>query len=476
VALVHRPKYGDWSLPKGKLRRGEHPLATTCREVAEETGVCAVAGRRLDIEHYDTASGPKAVEYWAMRGPDADFEPTAEVDRLAWLPLAEARRRLDYEHDTYAIDALEVLAASAVNGSAVLLVRNGRAVHIRRWEGSEADRPLDTEGQEQAEALRRTLPAFGPTRLLSARAARCADTMRPLGADLGLTVEPEPALGEDEYVLYPRRGVLRVLELAGAGPTTAVCAPGAVIGHLLAALADDADLALGEFRAGKGSVWALFFCGGQLTGGGLLPGSRQPAALMTMAAGTARKLVLLRHAKSAWPDVPDHERPLARRGQRDAPVMGRWLREAGHLPDQVLCSTASRARETWQLTGTELGASPPASFDGRLYQTSAGQLLDLIHHASPAVKSLLIVGHDPAIPELALMLAATAPSAPAGGGGGAGASAMLDRMRAKFPTAAVAVLEFTGGWDQLAPGSARLTSFMPPRDLRSQAQPGSKRK
>lgn len=197
---------------------------------------------------------------------------------------------------------------------------------------------------------------------------------------------------------------------------------------------------------------------------------------MTMAAGTARKLVLLRHAKSAWPDVPDHERPLARRGQRDAPAMGRWLREADHLPDQVLCSTARRARETWQLTGTELGASPPASFDGRLYQTSAGQLLDLIHRTSPTVKTLLIVGHDPAIPELALMLAATAPSAPAGGGGGAGASAMLDRMRAKFPTAAVAVLEFTGGWDQLAPGSARLTCFMPPRDLRSQAQPGSNRK
>jgi 8-oxo-(d)GTP phosphatase len=66
VALVHRPEYGDWSLPKGKIRRGEHPLVTACREVAEETGVHAAAGRRLDIEHYNTARGPKAVEYWAM--------------------------------------------------------------------------------------------------------------------------------------------------------------------------------------------------------------------------------------------------------------------------------------------------------------------------------------------------------------------------------------------------------------------------
>ena len=74
-----------------------------------------------------------------------------------------------------------------------------------------------------------------------------------------------------------------------------------------------------------------------------------------MADGTDRKLVVLRHAKSAWPDVPDHERPLARRSQRDAPVMGRWLRAAGHVPDQVLCSTARRARETWQLAQAGLG-------------------------------------------------------------------------------------------------------------------------
>jgi 8-oxo-(d)GTP phosphatase len=277
VALVHQPKYGDWSLPKGKLRRGEHPLVTACREVTEETGVHAVAGRRLDIEHYHTASGPKAVEYWAMRGPDAPFKPTAEVDRLAWLTLAGARRRLDYEHDTYAIDALEVLAASAVNGSAVLLVRNGRAVPVRRWEGSDADRPLDTRGQEQADAVRRALPAFGPARLLSAGAARFTDTVRSLGADLGLTVETERALGEDVYAaLYPRRGMIRVLELASAGPTTAVCAPRAVIRHLLAALADDAGLALGEFRTDQGNVWALFFCGGRLAAADYYPDLTSP--------------------------------------------------------------------------------------------------------------------------------------------------------------------------------------------------------
>jgi phosphohistidine phosphatase len=186
---------------------------------------------------------------------------------------------------------------------------------------------------------------------------------------------------------------------------------------------------------------------------------------MTMADGISRKLVLLRHAKSAWPDVPDHERPLARRGQRDAPVMGRWLRAVGHAPDRVLCSTARRARETWQLAQAGLGATPPVSFDDGVYCGSAEQLLDLIRRVPPAVRTLLVVGHDPGIAELALTLTATSSPAHVGAVSDAAPAAMLDRMRAKFPTAAIAVLEFAGNWDQLCPGTARLTHFVTPRDL-----------
>jgi phosphohistidine phosphatase len=186
----------------------------------------------------------------------------------------------------------------------------------------------------------------------------------------------------------------------------------------------------------------------------------------TMAGSADRKLVLLRHAKSAWPDMPDHDRPLARRGQRDAPVMGRWLRKSGHVPDQVVCSTAQRARETWQLAQPKLQAQPPVRFDRRVYLASATQLLELIHQAAPATETLLIVGHDPGVPGLALMLAAAIP--PTTGDAWAGAArAMAERVQAKFPTAAIAVLEFSGSWDQLGPGSAQLTGFVTPRDLAS---------
>jgi 8-oxo-dGTP diphosphatase len=264
VALVHRPQYDDWSLPKGKLRHGEHPVVTACREVAEETGIQARAGKRLDIEHYATSLGPKAVEFWAMHGPDSPFTPTAEVDRRAWMALPDARWRLRHRLDAYMIGTLQTLADSTLTASTVLLVRNARAVPAGRGKGTEGDRPLGAGGRDQAEALRRALPAFGPSRLLSADGTRFADTMRPLGAELGLPVEPEPAFGEQEYAASPSRGMARILEIAGAGGTSAVCAPGAVIRHLLVALAEDSGLDVREYPAVKGSVWALFFSGRRL--------------------------------------------------------------------------------------------------------------------------------------------------------------------------------------------------------------------
>jgi len=181
-----------------------------------------------------------------------------------------------YRGDSYEIGALEEIADSTLATSAVLLVRNAHAVPAGRWEGAKGHRPLDIEGQEQAEALRRPLPAFGPSRLLSASEARFVDTMRPLGAELGLPVETEPVFGEEEYAARPSRGLTRIVELAAAGGTSAVCAPAAVIRHLLVILAEDAGLDVREYPAVKGSVWALFFSGGRLAAADYYPALTSP--------------------------------------------------------------------------------------------------------------------------------------------------------------------------------------------------------
>jgi phosphohistidine phosphatase len=164
--------------------------------------------------------------------------------------------------------------------------------------------------------------------------------------------------------------------------------------------------------------------------------------------------MLLRHAKSAWPDVPDRDRPLAKRGRRDAPVMGRWLRDHGYLPDVVVCSVARRTRQTWELVAPELGGSPSVTFEPRAYAASALTLLYLARELPGACRAALLIGHNPAIAELATIL--TEPPAE----NGAPPSPEI-----RFPTAAVAVLEFPGDWADLAPGQARLLDFAIPADM-----------
>ncbi len=164
--------------------------------------------------------------------------------------------------------------------------------------------------------------------------------------------------------------------------------------------------------------------------------------------------MLLRHAKSAWPDVPDRDRPLAKRGRRDAPVMGRWLRDHGYLPDVVVCSVARRTRQTWELVAPELGGSPSVTFEPRAYAASAQTLLYLARELPDACRAALLIGHNPAIAELATSL--TEPPAENGAPPSPGI---------RFPTAAVAVLEFPGDWADLAPGQARLLDFAAPADM-----------
>jgi phosphohistidine phosphatase len=177
-----------------------------------------------------------------------------------------------------------------------------------------------------------------------------------------------------------------------------------------------------------------------------------------MASSPTRRLILLRHAKSAWPDdVPDHDRPLAPRGRRDAPAAGKWLRKSDYVPDRVLCSTARRARETWQLAEEKLDAHPRTALEGRVYGASTADLLALARLTSADVRTLLIVGHEPAMRELTLELASERTSD--------AETEELARVRAKYPTAAVAVLSFTGRWAELGPGQARLADFATPGDF-----------
>jgi phosphohistidine phosphatase len=163
-----------------------------------------------------------------------------------------------------------------------------------------------------------------------------------------------------------------------------------------------------------------------------------------------RTLVLLRHAKSAYPDgVADHDRPLAPRGLREAGLAGDWLRTNLPAIDAVLCSTATRARETLAHTGIEA----PVRYVDRLYDATAGTVIDEINGVSDGVAVLLVVAHEPTMTQVALGL--TKPD-------NANADA-AERISTKFPTSAAAVLRFTRSWSDLEVGSGELADFHVPR-------------
>ncbi|WP_432081544.1 SixA phosphatase family protein [Streptomyces sp. WAC 04229] len=171
-----------------------------------------------------------------------------------------------------------------------------------------------------------------------------------------------------------------------------------------------------------------------------------------MSTETLRRVVILRNAKADWTDAEDHERPLAERGRKDAPVAGRWLADSAITPDLAMCSTAVRCRETWKLAAPELSKKAKTVYDDRLYEASLGELIAVLNEVSDEVRDVLIIGHNPGMHSLADALA------------GEAEADLLPRMnRSGFPTAAIGVLTFNGSWNTVEHGVGRLVSFWAPQ-------------
>src|SRR5437763_1830132 len=267
VAVVHRPRYDDWSLPKGKLDPGETIEATAVREVHEETGFRSVLGRYLTRTAYPvpsrngSGSVPKTVDYFAAKAVSGAFEPNHEVDELRWLSPTDAEKILTRAEDVRVLRSFCELPPDLLT---VLLVRHAKAGKRDEWNGDDDLRPLSDAGHRQARALRATLALFGPDRVYSAPRLRCVQTVHGVAEDLGVEIRQEPLLSEEGYWPDPVLGLARFLAIVGDNGTPVISSQGGVIPDTVSTLADRDGVDLEAARGGvvpskKGSFWVLSF-------------------------------------------------------------------------------------------------------------------------------------------------------------------------------------------------------------------------
>ena len=243
--VVHRPRYDDLTLPKGKALDGESLQVTALREVHEETGVTGELGPELQsVSYTDPLGRPKVVRYWLVKADGTEaFQPGHEVDALSWVPVEAAPAILTNERDR------EVLAEAALLTEPVYLIRHAKAGSRVQWRGDDSHRPLSLKGERQANGLVASFRGRPVERILSSPADRCIQTVEPLARDRGLRIEEVPWLFE---------GADAVLETIRSLPGPAVlCTHGDVIPKVVLPLVEDGVPAQGPMAWKKGSTWVL---------------------------------------------------------------------------------------------------------------------------------------------------------------------------------------------------------------------------
>ncbi len=283
VGLVHRPKYDDWSLPKGKLDPGEHIVACAVREVLEETGHAVALGSGLGVQRYPVADALKEVLYWTARADDAapPWPGTVEIDRLEFVPIDRAVARLTHPRDGDLVRAAAAaLGEPPIDTTPLIILRHSKAVPRKRWDSADADRPLEPKGVAQSDRLAVLLACFGVQRVVSSDSLRCVDTVRPFATAARVHVELEPRVSEEAHDGAPAGAGDAVRELLADPRPTVLCSHRPVLPTLLEAL---------------GALPPSPFTGRSVLGSTLSPGGfvvvhRRPAA-----DGSAQVIAVERH-------------------------------------------------------------------------------------------------------------------------------------------------------------------------------------
>jgi 8-oxo-dGTP diphosphatase len=256
VLLIHRPRYDDWSIPKGKLDEGEQLIACAYREVIEETHLKVSFGPFITETEYYVADGLKRVSYWAAHAYDSNdnFVANAEADEGRWLTIEEAIELATRESDK---EVLSVFFKSPFDSQALIMLRHGKALAREEWLGGDEDRPLDQRGSLQAKRMISIYQAFNIEKVITSDAIRCYDTVEPLTKALDLKLKVEKDISEQSWKRDKELAIEFAKEIIKDERTILVCSHNPVLPRMLEKLTKKIDFDYPDNKLQPGEAWII---------------------------------------------------------------------------------------------------------------------------------------------------------------------------------------------------------------------------
>ena len=262
VAIIHRPKYNDWSFPKGKLEIGESLIACAHREVFEETNIQTEFGPFLGDSEYLTPDGKKQVSFWAAKAiTDKDFSPNSEVDQLKWVEVKKVKELLTLETDKKILAQFIKLDFGT---KPFILLRHAKAVTRDEWQGDDDDRPLDSLGQNQAKRLLSIYQVYNIEQIHTSDAVRCYDTVNPMVKGLGIKLEVTGKLSESTYKIDKEKAFDYAKELIKEDSRILLCSHNPILPKMLKKLTKKSDVDADEGKLSPADAWVIHRSGKEI--------------------------------------------------------------------------------------------------------------------------------------------------------------------------------------------------------------------
>ncbi len=255
IAVIHRPKYNDWTIPKGKVELSESSIACAYREVIEETSIETEFGMYLGEVKYQSLDGPKQVSFWSAQVvKENTFTPNSEVDEIKWVEAAKAAKFLSLESDKEILSKFNKLKYES---KPLVLLRHAKALSRDEWQGDDDDRPLDSLGQMQAKRLLSIYQAFNLEQIHTSDAIRCYDTVEPMAKALGLRLEVSNKLSESAFKKDKEDAFDYARDLIKSDKRALLCSHNPILPKVLNKLTKKSDVESDEEKLYPADAWVI---------------------------------------------------------------------------------------------------------------------------------------------------------------------------------------------------------------------------